>query len=39
MALHQHQRPTEAEGGIAVTRIERHRAAEMLLGSIGPLLG
>src|SRR5262249_54213724 len=39
MALHQHERPAKAESGIAVVRIERHRAAEMLLGSLGPLLG
>src|SRR5262245_6361586 len=39
MALHQHERPTKAEGGIAMAGIERHRAAEMPLGSVGPLLG
>ena len=27
MALHQHERPTKAEGGIAMARIERHGAA------------
>src|SRR5262245_29364510 len=39
MALHQHERPAKAESGIAVIGIERHRSAEMLLGSVGPLLG
>src|SRR5262245_27066404 len=39
MALHQHERPAKAESAIAVIGIERHCAAEMLLGSVGPLLG
>src|SRR5262245_3306665 len=39
MALEQHQRPPEAEGGVAMAGIERRRATEMLLGGIGPLLG